>query len=224
MLEMRRFMQELLTSPTEWYSLINMFCARISSRLAYGSDKSAPFHVKNASSFIHQLGPSGPIMNKIPFLRHLPEWLVPAKREVRERREIEAKAWTQLFHETKTRLQEGKLNSFTYVGASLKNQKATESSRGLLKDDMEAVYAVGMLCTVAIFTLHGPAVVFIMAMILHPEWQEKVRRELDEMVGDKFVELEDSPRLPTLRATIRESIRWRSTVPLGKPISVPSKT
>lgn len=208
-------MKELITSPSDWYTSIDMFCARISSRLAYGSDESAPFHAYNASRFIRQLGPSGPIMNKIPFLQCLPEWLVPDKREVRERREKEAEAWTKFFYDAKARIQGGKLKSFSYVGTSLEYQKAAEPGKELLKNDSEAIYAVGMLCTVAIITISGPAVLFIMAMILHPEWQEKARKEIDEIIGDKFVELEDSPKLPILRAAIKECLRWKSTVPLG---------
>ena len=35
-------------------------------------------------------------------------------------------------------------------------------------------------------------------MVLHPEWQEKVRKEYDEVVGDRVVEVGDAPNLPVL--------------------------
>lgn len=215
-------MHELLTNSTEWYTSMNVFCARITSRLAYGSDESALFHLQNGSRFIYQLGPAGPIMNKMPLLRHLPEWLVPDKRDVRLRREAEAKEWAKNFYKAKARIEKGELKSFSYVGAYLENQAVAEPGKELLKNEAEAVYAVGMLCTVAIFTINGLLVLFQMAMILHPEWQDRVRKELDEIIGDRLVELEDSTNLPVLRAAIKECIRWKSTVPLGRMICTKS--
>jgi cytochrome P450 len=53
-------------------------------------------------------------------------------------------------------------------------------------------------------------------MILHPEWQQKVRAQIDEVCGeDELLDLKHSPRLPILRAAIKECVRWKSTVPLG---------
>jgi hypothetical protein len=188
-LEMKRFMHELSAKPTDFYNLIHLFCARVSSRLAYGTDERAVEHVDNAGVFISQLGPSGPVPNLVPFLRHLPQWLVPGQHGVRVRQEKEAELWEDLF----------------------------QRSRLLFSNEAEAKCAVGMLCTVAIFTLGGPAVLFVMAMILHPEWQERVRAQVDEVVGgDELVDLKHSPQLPILRAAIKECLRWKSTVPLGE--------
>ena len=82
-------------------------------------------------------------------------------------------------------------------------------------DANEAAYAVGMLSTVAIITITGPLNVFFLAMVLHPEWQEKARKEIDEVLGDRLAEVTDAPYLPTLRAVIQECVRWRPPVPLG---------
>lgn len=54
-------------------------------------------------------------------------------------------------------------------------------------------------------------------MVLHPEWQDKVRKEYDEVIGDRVVEVSDAPNLPILRACIKECVRWRPPVPLGVP-------
>lgn len=157
----------------------------------------------------------------MPFLRFFPEWLVPGKRLVRERQEKEQKMWTELFYQAKEKAEEGQATN-TYVSAYLDNNKTAEPGKQLLNTEDEAIYAVGMMCTVAIITIAGPATLFIMAMILHPEWQQKVRDEIDQVVGDGMVELHHSPQLPTLRAAMKECLRWKSTVPLGepKPISI----
>ena len=72
-LEMKRLMHELYTQPADFYNLTHLFSARVSSRLACGTDYRAAEHAINAKMFISQLGPSGPVPNLTPFLRHLPE-------------------------------------------------------------------------------------------------------------------------------------------------------
>jgi hypothetical protein len=215
-LEMKRFMHELSVKPTDFYKLIHLFCARVSSRLAYGTDERAVEHVSNAGVFISQLGPSGPVSNLIPFFRHFPKCIVPGQYGVQMRQEKEAELWEDLFQRSR-RIQRHKKVTQSYVSSSLLLKELGSKTELLFANEAEAKCAVGMLCTVAIFTLGGPAVLFVMAMILHPEWQEQVRVQLEEVVGgDDLVNLEHSPQLPILRAAIKECLRWKSTVPLGE--------
>ncbi|KAF1937077.1 cytochrome P450 oxidoreductase [Clathrospora elynae] len=214
-LETKRLMHELISNPGNYHDLIHLFCARVSSRFAYGSEGSAPEHVVNANQFLGQLGPSGPVTNLVPFLRFLPEWLVHDKRAVRLRQEAEEKLWQGMFDRTKEEYKRsGQLK--TYVSASLEMRESGEEGKLLFENEKEAMFAVGMLCTVGIFTIAAPATLFIMAMVLHPEWQKKVRDQIDEVAGDELLDLKHSPRLPILRAAIKECVRWKSTVPLGK--------
>jgi len=74
---------------------------------------------------------------------------------------------------------------------------------------------IGNRCTVAIFTISGPLNCFFLAMVLHPEWQDKVREEVDRVLGDRLATLSDSPNLPLVRAVIKECVRWRPPVPAG---------
>lgn len=52
-------------------------------------------------------------------------------------------------------------------------------------------------------------------MVLHPEWQIKAQKEIDEVCQGRMPQLSDGPQLPTLRATIKETMRWRPNVPTG---------
>ncbi|KAF3000670.1 hypothetical protein E8E13_000897 [Curvularia kusanoi] len=215
-LETKRLLHELVKSPNEWWQTMHLHCARISSRLAYGFADRAQEHVTNAGMFLNQIGPSGPFPNLVPFLRHFPELLVPGKRGVRVRQENEARLWYQLFEKSKARLIQGEPTA-TYTSASVEARAIGGTKVPWFENEKEAQCAVGMLCTVSIYTIAGPATLFVMAMILHPLWQEKVRKQIDEVVGDGLVELRHSPQLPFLRAAIKECVRWKSTVPLGVP-------
>jgi len=211
-LEMKRFMHELSQKPEDFFTLTHLFCARISSRLAYGTADRSIEHMINAGAFISQLGPSGPIPNLMPFLRYFPEWMAPGQRGVRERREKEAALWKDTFD-----LAKASKDKTIYTTASLVTKAIGSDTDLLFADEEEAKAAVGMLCTVAIYTIGGPATLFVMAMILHPDWQEKVRQQIDEVVKkEEMVDLKHSPQLPILRAAIKECVRWKSTVPLGE--------
>ncbi len=82
----------------------------------------------------------------------------------------------------------------------------------------EAAYTVGMMANIAILTTGSPLRTFLLAMVLHQDWQRVLQAELDTVLGeeDRLVALDDAPRLPTLRAIIKECFRWRPVIPTGR--------
>lgn len=57
---------------------------------------------------------------------------------------------------------------------------------------------------------------FIQAMILYPEIMKKGQAELDAVIGqDRMPTLDDMPRLPYVRACVKESLRWLPVAVLG---------
>jgi cytochrome P450 len=85
-----------------------------------------------------------------------------------------------------------------------------------ISGDYEASCVLGMMALVGIFTVAGPLYYFLVAMVKHPEWQTKCQEELDKVCHDRPPTLADMERLPTLRACIKETMRWRPNVPTGK--------
>ena len=214
--EVKRFVYKLMKDPTDHFALTDRYCGRIASRMGYGSPSSAAAHCKNAGEFIPQISPSGSITNLLPLLGKLPEFMNPSIRAVRQRRDKEEKLWKGLLDQVQTELDMGTAAPVSYARTYLE-RKAQQGDVWNF-DDHEAAYAIGMLVTVAIFTIGGPLYAFLLTMVLHPEWQEKVRQEIDQVVGtDRVVEVTDSPKLVLLRAVIRETLRWRPPVPLGVP-------
>lgn len=58
---------------------------------------------------------------------------------------------------------------------------------------------------------------FMLAMVSHPEKQKKCQEELDAVVGRaRMPTLADQESLPYIRATAKESLRWRPPGPLGE--------
>ncbi|KAK5193424.1 hypothetical protein LTR99_006976 [Exophiala xenobiotica] len=220
-LEAKRFLYSLVKDPLDHFSQTDRFCGRISARLCYGSPNSAAAHCKNAAEFIPQISPSasGPLTNIFPFLGVFPEWINTSKKACRQRREREERLWKGLMAQVRNEMEAGKAEvSFARSYFERREGAGGGDGRDFGFDEHEAAYAVGMLCTVAIFTIGGPLYCFFLMMVLHPEWQEKARAEIDAVVGsNRIVELSDSPNLPILRACIKETIRWGPPVPLGVP-------
>lgn len=66
--------------------------------------------------------------------------------------------------------------------------------------------------------IQGTALVFFMAMALHPSVQKLVQDEIDRVVGTgRLPTFEDRPSLPLVGAVVRETLRWRPVLPLAIP-------
>lgn len=50
----------------------------------------------------------------------------------------------------------------------------------------------------------------ILGLVAFPEVVQKAHKELDEVVGSRMPQFEDSPSLPYIRAIVKEVLRWRS--------------
>ncbi|KAH7931186.1 cytochrome P450 [Leucogyrophana mollusca] len=67
-------------------------------------------------------------------------------------------------------------------------------------------------------TTSSTLLIFILAMVLHPDVQERARAEIDVVVGpDRLPNFDDRPSLPYIDAIIRETIRWQPVAPMGVP-------
>lgn len=223
MLTLSQYVYNLIKDPNDHYTQCSHFCGRISARLAYGNPNSGAAHCKNAGEFIPQISPSasGPITNIFPFLGKLPEFINTTRIAPRQRREREERLWKGLMWQVKEDMANG-IAPPSYARSYFEKAAAAPQGLGFGMDEHEAAYAVGMLCTVAIMTNSGPMYCFLMAMVMHPEWQEKARAEVDAVVGpDRVVDVSDMPNLPILRAVIKECIRWKPPVPLGKSSPMP---
>lgn len=90
-----------------------------------------------------------------------------------------------------------------------------EQENSGLSSEREAASCVGMLALMGVLTVGGPLQYFLVSMVHHPEWLKKVQDEIDQVCQGRMPTLKDAPRLPILRACIKETIRWRPNIPTG---------
>lgn len=208
--ESTRFAHQLLEKCDSPFMLVDQLCGRLSARMAFGTPAPRAAIARSAHNFMQNLSPGGQITNVLTFLRHLPEFLNSDKHNEAMRVDIEDRVWYGAYDKAKAAHENGTLNP-SYAQWYFEN----EAKSGLTEN--EALHGIAMMATVSILTLIAPLQRWLVIMAKYPEWQKKVQEELDEQLQGRMADFTDSPKLPVLRATILESVRYASPVPTGIP-------
>lgn len=222
--EVKRYLMTLLVDPARFHDNARELTGRIMTTLSIDDATQAPRFGAKATETLRQMSVSGPIVNTVEALWYLGEavghnpW-----RKFEEERERGMRAWWRENLQTaKKRFREGTLPDDTWSYRYLAQVAAGEGGNAnpsLNQSDEEEDFAACMLgfqTMVGVVTMAGPIQYFLMAMGLHPEWQRKMQEEIDRVCGGRMPQIGDYEQLPTVRACFKESLRWRSTVPLGK--------
>ncbi|KAK4101275.1 cytochrome P450 [Parathielavia hyrcaniae] len=217
--EMSRYLGLLLLDPARFLDYTREYCGRVMSRLAWDDATQGRATGDSADQTLHCMSLPGPVTNLLTPLWHLPALVNPwYTAEVRREREQRA-WWLASFRLAKDRMRRGDLPGDTWAYRYFE-QLRREGNEGLDQPDDDEVFAscmLGFLNLVGVVTISGPLKFFLMAMALHPEWQKKAQGEIDRVCGNRMPTMQDYAQLPTVRACLKETLRWRSNVPLGVP-------
>jgi len=218
-LEMKRYLGLLLLDPARFLDYTREYCGRVMSRLAWDDATQGRTNGDSADTTLHCMSVSGPLTNTVTPLWYLPAFVNPwYNYEIR--RESEQRAWwLNNFRLAKDRMRRGELPNDTWAYRYFEQVKK-EGNGDLDQAEDQEVFAscmIGFLNLVGVVTISGPLKFFLMAMALHPEWQKKAQAEVDRVCGDRMPTMQDFADLPTVRACMKETVRWRSGVPLGVP-------
>ncbi|KAI4523845.1 cytochrome P450 [Schizophyllum commune Loenen D] len=215
---------DLLTSPEKFYGHIERFGISIVMSIVYG--KRAPrIDAPIASAFVHEndrwsalLMPGAtPPVDALPFLKYLPEFLAPWKKETREIRALQRELYCGIFDECKKRVEAGDANFF--MAEVIKEQAANGLTREQASLLGGALYEAGAESSACF--LHN----LVLVLAAHPHVQAKAHAELDHVVGDtRLPTYEDAEHLPYVQAIINETHRFRTLVPLALPHRVTKDT
>ncbi|KAL1711116.1 cytochrome P450 [Schizophyllum commune] len=157
--------------------------------------------------------PSAYLVNLIPALKYVPEW-VPGAGFKRQ-----ARVWRPLY---------GRMVDapFEFVKDALKSQSAEPSfvakalSAATSKEQEEIIkHAAGSMFVAGSETTALVIHAFFFFMTLHPEVQERAQAEIDTVIGRgaKLPEIRDRDRLPYVEALCKEVLRYHPPGPCGLP-------
>ncbi|KAH0370806.1 cytochrome P450, partial [Aureobasidium melanogenum] len=207
--EVKRWMFRLLENPDAFNYTLEDMASKIMCTLNWDDPSLSEYCITSAWGLLTQMSPAGPITNIITPLWQLPEIINPWKKAEHKRHDEQQRWWMENLVRVKTQMKAGTAR-WSFTKQFLETEKTNN-----LSGDYEASSVLGMLALVGIFTVAGPLNYFLVAMVHHPEWLKKVQDEIDEQLGGRMPSIEDFPKLPTLRACIKESMRWRPNVPTG---------
>ncbi|KAM7212148.1 cytochrome P450 1A1 [Rhypophila decipiens] len=217
--EMKRFLGLMLLDPARFLDYTREYCGRVMSRLAWDEATQGRANGESADQTLHCMSVSGPITNTMTPLWYLPAFANPWYKFEIERESTQRAWWLNNLRLAKDRYRRGELPNDTWAYRYFE-QIAREGNPNLDQEEEQEVFAscmIGFLNLVGVVTISGPLKFFLMAMGLHPEWQKKAQNEIDRVCGDRMPTMQDFPNLPTVRACLKETVRWRSGVPLGVP-------
>jgi cytochrome P450 len=210
--ETRRWLYLLIEEPDNFLFSLEDMASKVMCQLTWDDPSFSAYYAKSAWALLTQMSPAGPITNLITPLWHLPHSINPWKQAEKKRHDEQSDWWMDRFLRSRAMHERGLLRP-CWTRKYLEIEKNPP-----LSGDKEASAALGMLALVGIFTVAGPLHYFLLAMVHHPEWQAKCQREIDEACKGAMPTIPDSPKLPILRACIKETMRWRPNVPTGEEI------
>ncbi|KAF5358663.1 hypothetical protein D9758_007688 [Tetrapyrgos nigripes] len=214
----KHFVKLVLESPERLFDHCFQHAGAIILRVAYGykaKDRDDEFirAGNNAmESFNEGCSPSRFMVNQLPILQYIPEWVPGAGFQKT------ARLWRPLY---------GLMVKipFDFVKQQMAAGTAEESfTRNLLKTGLSPeeedilMHAAGSMFggggeTTAI-TVH----MFFLMMCLHPEIQKRAHEEMDRVVGrGRLPTFEDRENLPYLESLVKEVMRFHPSVPDGLP-------
>ncbi|KAH8885324.1 cytochrome P450 [Thozetella sp. PMI_491] len=217
--ETARYLGMVLLDPARFCGYTREFCGRVMSRLAWDDATQGAKNGDSADLTLHCMSVSGPITNTMTPLWHIPEFVNPWRKFERQRSAAQRAWWLNNFRLAKKRFLEGTLPGDTWAYRYFE-QLRREGNHNLEQPEKDEDFAACMISffnLVGVVTISGPLKFFLMAMALHPEWQKKAQEEVDRVCGDKMPTMANFADLPTVRACLKETVRWRSGVPLGVP-------
>jgi len=160
------------------------------------------------------------LVNAIPFLRHIPEWLpwFSYKPLARVGRDL----GREVVNEPIRFVRESMLNGTARPSLALENLQEAEKLSGSEREEAEKTIAnaLGSMYAAGADTTMSTIMSFFVGVLLHPDIQSKAQAELDAVTGrERLPTFEDRPRLPFIDAVCRETLRWMPVAPLAIPHS-----
>jgi len=208
--EAKRWMARLIENPDDFAFSLEDMCAKVMSKLVWDDDSLSVPLTPSAWGLLTQMSPAGPITNVLtPLWDWLPERINPWKKAERTRHDTQQAFFMDNYRQTEKLMEMGRQGP-CYTRNYLETAKKSNISGAY-----EASCVLGMMALVGIFTVAGPLYYFLIAMVHHPEWQRKCQEEIDTVCRGLPPTIADMPNLPILRACIKETMRWKPTVPTG---------
>lgn len=172
-LELKRMLYDLIREPSKYETWFERYASGLIFRIGYGKTvvTGEEAHVRQALLIVHSVeriaSPGAYLVDTIPILKYLPEWMAPFKKEGRQLHEAELKFFRTLINDVRAD-REANMAAPSFTNTWLEEQDAY----GLTED--EAAYVIGTLFEAGSGTTASAMMSFVLVMTLYPQWQEVI--------------------------------------------------
>ncbi|KAG5724292.1 O-methylsterigmatocystin oxidoreductase [Termitomyces sp. T112] len=220
----RQLCRRLLSNPKNFQQSIERFATGIIVQMTYGhqidSDGDDWYYkiAQKATIALFDVGPPGgtPI-DFFPFLRYFPSWFPGTyyANLARKYRHLVRKLHEAPVTRIQAQMAHGDAES-SFVLSQLESMRREGTKGRLTLDDIQGTAAI--MHAAGTDTVVVSLLIFILAMVLHPECQRRAQEEIDVVIGrDRLPQFSDRASLPYVEAVWQESLRWHQAAPLGLP-------
>ncbi|KAL2752599.1 hypothetical protein ACRALDRAFT_1058459 [Sodiomyces alcalophilus JCM 7366] len=204
-LENKAMLVGLLEDPDDFIDHVRRYTASLTTQMTFGFRTTSIQDQRFKEAF-----DTAALLDLMPILRKLPDFVLPIKKEGREIHQREKTLFLGHYLKAKQGLKDGTAQPCICVDL-VKIQKTEQ-----LTDDL-AAYISGSILQAGSETTAAILVGFIQAMVIFPEVAKTAQAELDRVCGDRLPDLNDVHDLPYIRACAKESLRWMPGFLLGVP-------
>ncbi|KAK4550708.1 hypothetical protein LTR36_000287 [Oleoguttula mirabilis] len=223
--EAHALLRGIVAKPADWETTLRRFATAIVMSIGFGVDIHSDDdpYIQMATDASYALGhggaPAGTPVDFFPLLRYLPNFLARSRSLKFARdwrwaiRQIHDAPFAAACSQPISDVEKVSfLHTLLRQQQSGKDADAQAFTLEDIKGAAGAVFAAGQ------DTTWSTLVVFILNMVLHPEVQQKARKQLDDVVGsERLPSFEDRGRLPYIDYIVQETLRWGPVSPIGVP-------
>ncbi|KAK9379750.1 cytochrome protein [Kockiozyma suomiensis] len=220
--EASRLCYQILQNPVDYEMLVDRYTSGIVFVVSYGHriDSMDAKVIRRRLAFMQYMSslnvPGAYLVESLPILKYLPNFLAPWKKEIEVEGLKEAEDSIALLNAVRKDITtaEARGEEAPESLAKLLIKMDEKESIGLSERDLASVPS--SLFGAGSDTTASTTCSAILAMITHPEALRAAQAELDSVVGpDRTPTFEDESKLIYLKAFTKEVLRWRPVAVLG---------
>ncbi|EGO22751.1 hypothetical protein SERLADRAFT_371048 [Serpula lacrymans var. lacrymans S7.9] len=221
--EAHALLRNILDAPSDLIEHLRHNAASVIMNVIYGieiaprNDRYIDIAEKALDGMAKAAAPGAFLVDVLPFLKYVPAWMPGAGFQRK------AIAWKKAVLEMRDAPFEAVQNALSHGKASpcFVSNLINDLDKENTEDQVETIRGCAGLAYAEseVSSLSS----FFLAMVLHPDVQEKARAELDSVIGPgRLPDFNDRPTLPYINAIVKEVLRWNPVAPLGLPHMVTS--
>ena len=220
--EASRLCSQLLEAPLSWEKLLERFTSSIVFSVAYGHriDSLNADVINQRFKFMQYSAslnvPGKYMVESFPFLKYLPDALAPWKAEIKAHGRQEATENMALVDLVRSDLARAKTRGDDIPESLCKLLLEMREREHIPLSERDFSFIPASLFGAGSDTTASTLCSAFLALVTHPDTLKAAHEELDSVIGlARTPSFDDEPRLPYIRALVKEVLRWRPVAVLG---------